>query len=329
VKVDRGKVQEILDCVAPARKAIATDIITVEKMLRSLERDLRKYCEDVLGKAEIEVRLLSGEDNLSGIESEDQLHSREALYNSAAEEEARKGVPLSADRQMVSLSALRRAQQRSSALLAQFVQLPQKLKAVFDLTKKLGIEVTNLVPQAALQQAEARAYRAHTVEQRQSFHVELLQKRIQSLTFKVAKLEGGMGYTDQEGSSSEIDAEAATKQINEEVQRGISKDDQLLVACTKVLRLNRELASQGARVKTLEDEVVDLHLSRYNERAQCMALMAQSVGLPNPAAMAPWMFPPLGGMSDLADQAWSPGKPCPIPPMVSTPAAWPPATCVR
>mmetsp|Transcript_10449 Transcript_10449/g.17078 ORF Transcript_10449/g.17078 Transcript_10449/m.17078 type:complete len:974 (-) Transcript_10449:52-2973(-) len=324
-KVDRGKVQDILDCVAPARKSIATHIITVEKMLRSLERDLRRYCEDLLGKAEFEVRLLSdSEGDAKGSENE------EAMYNSAAEEEARKGVPLSADRQVVSLSALRRAQQRSSALLAQFVQLPQKLKTVFDLTKKLGIEVTSFVPQAALHQAEARAHRAHAVEQRQSFHVELLQKRIQTLTLKVAKLEGDVNCADQEGSGSEMDAEAAAKQIHEEIQRGISKDDQLLVACAKVRRLNRELAGQGTRVKTLEDEVVDLHLSRYNERAQCMALMAQSAGLPNPAAMAPWMFPPLGGMSDLADQAWSPGKPCPIPmPMVSTPPAWPPATCVR
>lgn len=318
-KVDRGKVQDILDCVAPARKEIATSIITVEKMLRCLERDLRNYCLDLLGKAELEVRLLSGsEEDGKGTENE------EASYASAAEEEAKMVVPLSTDLQVESLSALRRAQQRSSSLLAQFVKLPQKLKVVFDLTKKLGIEVTNFVPQAALHQAEARAYKAHTGEQRQSFHVELLQKRVHDLTSKVAKLEGGVNGTDQEGSASELDAEVVAKQIHEEIQRGVSKDDQLLVACTKVRQLNRDLASQATRVKTLEEEVVDLHLSRYNERAQCMALMAQSAGLPNPPAMAPWMFPPLG-MPDFADQACSPGKQCPIPKL----AAWPPATCVK
>jgi hypothetical protein len=176
-QVERGHVHEILDAIGPARKGIATNIIAVEKMLRSLERDLRKHCEDVLGQAELEVQLLEGlEAGAASADHEDVRHA------TAAADEARKRVPLDANGQILSMSALRRAQQRSSALLAQFVQLPQKLKTVFDLAKKLGTEVHGLVPQSTLQQVEASRLQA---EQRQAFQVELLQKRIAALTMKV------------------------------------------------------------------------------------------------------------------------------------------------
>jgi hypothetical protein len=298
VDVEKVKVQKILDSIAPARKDVVAGILTVEKMLRNLELELRKQCEDVLGQPRLEVPILPHGDG----EAED------AACASAAGDEAKRRVPLHEDGQVMSMSALRRAQQRSSALLAQFVQLPQKLKVIFDLTKTLGIEVNGLVPMSVVQQAEARASRARLVEQRQSFHVELLQKRLQTLTWKVTEL-GGMVDAENEASkdeASEADTAAASREIQEELQRGITQEEQLLAARSKLRHVSREFSSRGERMKNLETEVVDLHLSRYNERAQCLALLQQSAGLQNAAGPWPWP-PPVGGLPDFADEAWRPG----------------------
>mmetsp|Transcript_111493 Transcript_111493/g.193239 ORF Transcript_111493/g.193239 Transcript_111493/m.193239 type:complete len:1055 (-) Transcript_111493:179-3343(-) len=312
---DRGRVQQILDAMLPARKGIAQNIITVEKMLRSLERDLRKQCEELLGQEDLQVELLHAAGSEGGAASDE-----EAAYNTAAEDEARRHVPFLEDGQIFGISALRRAQWRSSTLLAQFVQLPQKLKEVFDLTKKLGIEVNGLVPSSMLSQAEANASWAKMVEQRHAFHVELLQKRLQTMTSQVAELQRAAGdgqplsasasktgllTPPQEAAEDQAasDAQAVAEKIREDADRGVSQEEQLVAAHTKLRQLTRELSNQGVKVRSLEEEVVNLHLSRYTERAQNLAFMQQSAGLQKPPTW-PWcMVPPPSGTSpDVADQ---------------------------
>jgi len=113
--------------------------MAVEKMLRSLDRDLRVQCKDLFGQ-----EILQPQPPVGG----------EA---SAVEAEARGLVPLEEGLQVHSLSGLRSAQQQLGAALAEFLRLPQKLKAVFDLTKTLSSEIGGLVPAAMLQQAETQA----------------------------------------------------------------------------------------------------------------------------------------------------------------------------
>merc|ERR1719265_3124415 len=118
---------------------------------------------------------------------------------------------MSEQSQVVSASSLRVAQHRATSLLDQFVQLPVKLKAIFDITKTLGAQVSSLVPLSIVQHAEARASHARMVEQRQTFHVELLQKRVQNLTNKVAELGGSPDMDDEpkkEAKTSEADTAA-------------------------------------------------------------------------------------------------------------------------
>jgi hypothetical protein len=283
IDADRSKVQEIIDSMAPARKGVATSIIMVEKMLRGLELDLRKQCEDLLGSASIEVQIV----DINNAEEED------AAYAVAIGNEAKLRIPLREEDQILSISALRRAQQRSSAMLAQFVQLPQKLKAVFDLTKKLGVEATSLVPAGLVHQLEARAAQARLGEQRQSFHVELLQKRLQGLTCKVEDL-GGKSNDDvpKEETATEKDVIAVAREIQEDTQQGIPPEEQLMAARSRIRDMTRELTSNSERMRYLEKEVVDLQLSRYNERAQCLALFQQSAGLQQGGKSAPWPWPP-------------------------------------
>lgn len=338
---DRGRVQQILDAMLPARKGIAQNIITVEKMLRSLERDLRKQCEELLGQEELQVEFLQGAGSQNGAASDE-----ETVYAAAAEDEAKRHVPFVEDGQVLGMSSLRCAQRRSSTLLAQFVQLPQKLKEVFDLTKKLGIEVNGLLPSSTPNQSEAHASWARMLEQRHAFHVELLQKRLQTLTSKVAELQGGI--SDDQCNDRQLpqaaedaaadDAEAVAQQIHEEVERGVSKEEQLVAVRTRLRRLMRELTSQGDKMRSLEDEVVNLHLSRYTERAQSLAFMQQSAGLQKPSAW-PWCFapPPTNGSSEAADQAAAAGAAAAAAPFrmscqqawgSSSPGLMPTATCV-
>merc|ERR1712061_159512 len=82
------------------------------------------------------------------------------------------------------------AQQQLDAALAEFLRLPQKLKAVFDLTKTLSSDISGLVPASLLHQAETQAAAARHAEQQHLFHVEMLQRRLQALT-----MQGGVPST--------------------------------------------------------------------------------------------------------------------------------------
>lgn len=139
---EHSRVQQILDSIAPTRRDIAQDIIAVEKMLRSLDHDLRLQCEELLGHAEFMLG--------------DYHACNSADVMSAVEDEVLNHLPMNHEGQLLSLSALRRAQQRSSTVLAQFVLLPQKLKTVFDLTKTLSLEAGARVSKVCSEQRAGR-----------------------------------------------------------------------------------------------------------------------------------------------------------------------------
>lgn len=105
-----------IEDLAPARRGATERILAAERALRCLERDLRARCQELLG-----VEELSTPDGI--------------------EQEVLARLPLDEKSQLQSLGALRQAQLSSNQALAEFVQLPQKLKVVFDLTKRLSSEV--------------------------------------------------------------------------------------------------------------------------------------------------------------------------------------------
>lgn len=105
-----------IEDLAPARRGATERILAAERALRCLERDLRARCQELLGVEELSVP--------DGIE-------QEVLAR----------LPLDEKSQQQSLIGLRQAQLSSNQALAEFVQLPQKLKVVFDLTKRLSSEV--------------------------------------------------------------------------------------------------------------------------------------------------------------------------------------------
>jgi hypothetical protein len=131
---ERAKIQSLIDSVAPARKDVARDIITIEKILRVLDRDLRTQCEQLLGQEELE-----------SVEAETPEMAQVDALSAEVQEEAASRLPLLQDSQLFGLVSLRNAQQRSSSALDEFVELPQKLKVVFDLTKLLSSELSRLV----------------------------------------------------------------------------------------------------------------------------------------------------------------------------------------
>lgn len=130
---DQARIQKLIESVAPVRKNITQNIIVVEKMLRGLDRDLKKRCEELLGCAELEAGNI---DN---------------AFVMAAEEEAKRHIPVSEADQLQSVVSLRHAQRRSSDALAEFVRLPQQLKMVFDATKQLSSEVHGLARSRTLE----------------------------------------------------------------------------------------------------------------------------------------------------------------------------------
>lgn len=176
---EQRKLRQCLESIPPVRQGIAQNIMAVEKMLRGLDQDLKRQCEELFGLAE-PPEAPGGEAEAAG----------EGAAGGSAEAEARKLVPLGEEHQLLVLAGLRSAQQRLSAALAEFVRLPLKLKTVFDLTKTLGSEVNSLVPVSALQQAEAQASAAR---QQHAFHVEMLQRRLQELSAQGGAPGGGGG----------------------------------------------------------------------------------------------------------------------------------------
>mmetsp|Transcript_28927 Transcript_28927/g.86068 ORF Transcript_28927/g.86068 Transcript_28927/m.86068 type:complete len:983 (-) Transcript_28927:26-2974(-) len=325
-----SQLRQLLDSLGPVRRGLTQNIIAVEKMLRGLDRDLRGQCEELLGGAEPAVLRHSDFQGIKLAAAED------------VEEEAQRCLPLGEEGQLLSLVGLRNAQQQSSAALAEFIQLPQKLKVVFDLTKRLANEVGGLVPCSVLRQAGVQASAARSSEQRHPCHVELLQRQPQAPA--AASGPEAPPLTPLQEVSEEGDDDLVRQEIREELERGISCEDQLMAARVRLRCMTRSLDSREERLRTLERELVDLHLSRYNERAQCMSFLqqqqqqqTQSSGLqgakppwwpwvapgsapdfgdPQAAALPPW--------TAMCQQAWGPGGHGLLPGV----AEWPPATCV-
>jgi len=152
---DRQRILQFVDNIPPARQVLAQNIITVEKMLRGLDQDLRRRCEELLGHPQLPVDVGATE----GKEGKKTPEAAAEGEDSAEVREARALVPLSEDSQISSLTGLRHAQQQLASALVEFLKLPQKLKTVFDLTKSLSTEIVGLLPPAMVQLTELQACR--------------------------------------------------------------------------------------------------------------------------------------------------------------------------
>eukprot|EP00441_Pelagodinium_beii_P035421 CAMPEP_0197638080 /NCGR_PEP_ID=MMETSP1338-20131121/13101_1 /TAXON_ID=43686 ORGANISM="Pelagodinium beii, Strain RCC1491" /NCGR_SAMPLE_ID=MMETSP1338 /ASSEMBLY_ACC=CAM_ASM_000754 /LENGTH=816 /DNA_ID=CAMNT_0043210595 /DNA_START=215 /DNA_END=2665 /DNA_ORIENTATION=- len=129
------KLRQVLEGLAPARRGAAQHIVAVERILRNLHQELRLHCEELLCTSD-----------------EPQADATDEGVVAQAQAEAREKLPLAANDQLQSLMGLRRAHLRSTQALAEFVQLPLKLKTVFDLTKTLTTEVESYFPCSAMPQ---------------------------------------------------------------------------------------------------------------------------------------------------------------------------------
>jgi hypothetical protein len=246
-----------VDSLAPARKEVTQTIIAVEKMLRSLDRDLKRQCERLFGHSEILVP-----------HTESACHEDDnTVYATAMESEAKRQLPVSEDLQLLFMTSLRHAQIRFSAALAEFVLLPQKIKVIFDLTKQLSTEVT----------ATRSAY------------MDMLQRHPQA--------------------STGVDDETVVMEIREELDRGISHEEQLLAARIHLKQAQRDLASRDEQLRKMEQKFMDVRMTGPSQTTK---------------PWWTWGNPP-GGMVDLANQqAWGfLGQG-----MAPAPAEWPTAPIV-
>eukprot|EP00931_Biecheleriopsis_adriatica_P059380 TRINITY_DN35527_c0_g1_i1.p1 TRINITY_DN35527_c0_g1~~TRINITY_DN35527_c0_g1_i1.p1 ORF type:complete len:761 (-),score=216.23 TRINITY_DN35527_c0_g1_i1:66-2348(-) len=117
---ERGeRLRRIVEAFGPARRGAAQHIVGAERALRVLDRGVRSHCKELFGCEEL----------------------AEGMNASEVEAEARGKLRLAEEQQLQCLTGIRQAQRDSSLALAEFVQLPQKLKVVFDLTKQLSAEV--------------------------------------------------------------------------------------------------------------------------------------------------------------------------------------------
>lgn len=119
------KLRAILEGLAPAKRCATQHIVAVERALRTMERELRGRCQELLGVEELVLQDAASEETVA-------QHTLE---------ESQRQLPLNSEAQLQSLRCVRHAQFRSSFALAEFVRLPQQLKTVFDITKQLSSEV--------------------------------------------------------------------------------------------------------------------------------------------------------------------------------------------
>jgi len=254
---ERLQTPQPVDSLAPARKEVTQNIIAVEKMLRSLDRDLKLQCERLFGHSELVVPHTD-----SACREDDNT-----VCVTAMEAEAKRRLPVSEELQLLFMTSLRHAQMRFSAALAEFVLLPQKIKVIFDLTKQLSTEVT----------ATRSAY------------MDMLQRHPQANTGN--------------------DDEAVVMEIREELDRGISHEEQLLAARIHLKQAQRDVASRDEQLRKMEQKLMD-------------ALMTGPSQTNKP--WWTWGNPP-GSMVDLANQqAWGfLGQG-----MTPVPAEWPTAPIV-
>jgi len=234
---ERLHTRQPVDSLAPARKEVTQNIIAVEKMLRSLDRDLKRQCETLFGQNELMVPHTE-----SACREDDST-----VCAAAMEAEAQRQLPMSEDLQLLLMTSLRHAQMGFSAALAAFVLLPQKIKVIFDLSKQLSTEVT----------ATRSAY------------MDLLQRHPQAKTG--------------------IDDEAVVMDIREELDRGISHEEQLLAARIHLKQVQRDLASRDEQLRKMEHKLMDVLMTGPSQTTK---------------PWWTWGNPP-GGMVDVTDQqAW-------------------------
>ncbi|CAJ1426157.1 unnamed protein product [Effrenium voratum] len=115
---EKAEVKRIKEDFVPARRGAAESVAGAERALRILDRDLRNLCQ----------RFFKESENCPGSDQEIQ-------------EEVQKKLPLDEELQRQCLMSLRQAHRCSGQALTEFLQVPTKLKLVFDLTKRLSAEV--------------------------------------------------------------------------------------------------------------------------------------------------------------------------------------------
>jgi len=201
-----------------------------------------------------------------------------------------------------------------------------------------------MVPVTMLHTAESQGT-LRGADQRHGTQADQLQRRLQSSQpmSVTAPRTCELPLTPPQEASEE-EEEAVAREIREELDRGVSHENQLLAVRTRLRHLSKKLASKDERLRNLEQEMVDLHLSRYNERAQCMAMLQQHHQQHQPAGdprfKPPWWpwAPSFSGAPDVCDhqnsvppewrapcqQAWCSGGHS----LLQGAAEWPTATCV-
>lgn len=247
--------------IGPMRKCVAQSVIAAEKMLRSLVRDLRCRCEELLGRSELEQAPDAADDT---------------ACNLVIEREARSMLPVQEEAQLVGISALRRAQMQSSALLVQFIELPQKLKAFFDLTKRLAEE------------AEGNAMVAKVSEQRHACHLEMLQQQLNALSVRLSGVHGvaagSAGVIGDAASDKSLGAEddlgAGAQETAGSVPQGGSPEEQLAAMRVALRRREWEVSLQDKLLRDFQQDVAGLQMACCREAAQYLSLMQQPVAPP-------------------------------------------------
>mmetsp|Transcript_78874 Transcript_78874/g.223493 ORF Transcript_78874/g.223493 Transcript_78874/m.223493 type:complete len:881 (-) Transcript_78874:115-2757(-) len=265
----QARLTALLDGVGPARKNITQSVITVERALRVLERDLRRQCDEVFGQVELEA-------------------SGEADWPAGAAGEAEQRVPISEEQQRASLAGLRLAQRRAGAVLEELVRLPQSLKVVFDATKQLAIEIGG----GALATSGPSSPSCRPPPS----PAAALGPQVMP----------GTDPLQQEAGKE--DEEVAARETREELGRGVSHEEQCIAARAAGMRLARLLASREERLRTMEREMADLHTSRQAERALVSTVMQQHQQQlsqwPLTGLGAGYGFEATSPAHDAAEQAW-------------------------
>eukprot|EP00397_Hematodinium_sp_SG-2012_P008631 GEMP01008696.1.p1 GENE.GEMP01008696.1~~GEMP01008696.1.p1 ORF type:complete len:714 (+),score=132.82 GEMP01008696.1:106-2247(+) len=286
-------IQKSLDELKSSRKEIACAAMAIEKRSRDMVKDLKSQVSELLGVEPIKNHDIT----------------TEAMIGLALSEVA-KVLPLDENHQRKALCALRRAEFLNESLLRSFVELPEMLKKLFDLTKRVASqdEVNNLLRDVQEIQRSARA-----AENRHNFHVTLLQRRFEAMSKRWSSLRRTEGFhsdltrekqvkpklllidrrvnsepmmgavqkevvSDDSASVSRGSEESPENSQREEPLlsvvraeiRSIMKrddcEDQFVNMGMFVRRHEEQIKEQMKRLDQLEEHIVDLHVSRYQEQ---------------------------------------------------------------
>lgn len=157
-------IQGRLDELKSSRREVAGVVMKLEKGLRDMVKDLRTQVTDLL-----KVEPTKKFDMTS-----------EALIGYALSE-SENVLPLDENDQRKALCAVRRMEYLSGSLFSSFVELPELLKRLFDITKHIAAQdaVNDL-----RQEVQNLERSTKTAENRHNLHVSLLERRVAEMTLR-------------------------------------------------------------------------------------------------------------------------------------------------